>query len=255
MNFEISNKVDSEKVFLINRSELEGRLEPEYYIPSLNKLEDKVREQAAHKLRYFIDNIAGGATPSTTKKDKYYSDKENGIPFLRVQNLQTNGELNFDNLKYINEQTHNGYLRRSQVSEGDLLIKITGVGRMAIASVAPDDFEGNTNQHMVVIKTGNREISEYLANYLNLDIIERIASRKATGATRPALDYQALKSMPIIEDIDFDILDEAYTEKAKKETKAQKLLNSIDDYLLAELGIELPVKDNSLKSRIFKSTF
>ena len=80
-------------------------------------------------------------------------------------------------------------LKRSQVSEGDLLIKITGVGRMAIASVAPKNFVGNTNQHMVVVKTGNVAISKYLAHYLNLDIIEKIASRHSTGGTRPALDY------------------------------------------------------------------
>jgi hypothetical protein len=212
MNIKLSNKVNSERIFLVNHSQLEGRLEPEYYVPSLRKLEEKLRKQSIHKLRHFIKGIAGGATPSTTKKDKYYSDKKNGIPFLRVQNLQTNGKLNFDNLKYINGKTHNDYLKRSQVSSGDLLIKITGVGRMAIASVAPDTpkgFEGNTNQHIVVIKTASREISEYLASYLNLDIVEKLASRRATGATRPALDYQALKSLPIIEHIDFEIIEEA----------------------------------------------
>jgi type I restriction enzyme S subunit len=60
---------------------------------------------------------------------------------------------------------------------------------MAIASVAPKNFVGNTNQHMVVVKTGNVAISKYLAHYLNLDIIEKIASRHSTGGTRPALDY------------------------------------------------------------------
>lgn len=44
---------------------------------------------------------------------------------------------------------------------------------MAIAAVAPKDFVGNTNQHMVVVKTGNTDISKYLARYLNLDIIEK----------------------------------------------------------------------------------
>ena len=57
-----------------------------------------------------------------------------------------------------------GLLQRSQVAEGDLLVKITGVGRMAVASVAPKDFIGNTNQHMVVIKTGDASISYYVCN-------------------------------------------------------------------------------------------
>ena len=72
---------------------------------------------------------------------------------------------------------------------------------------------------MVVIKTNSLEESTYLANYLNLDIIERLASRRATGGTRPALDYQALKSIPIIENIDFSILNHAYTLKLQKSPK------------------------------------
>lgn len=255
MNFEISDKVNTDKVFLVNKSKLEGRFEPEYYIPVLRKLENKVRKQSTHKLRDFIQGIAGGATPSTTQKDKYYTNKEEGFPFLRVQNLQTNGKVNFDNLKYINEKTHNGLLKRSQVESGDLLIKITGVGRMAIACVAPAGFSGNTNQHMVVVKTGSREVSEYLANYLNLDLVEVLASRRATGATRPALDYQALKSIPIIEDLDFEVIEEAYSRKTQKEAEAKELLNSIDDYLLSELGIELPEKDTNLENRIFEASF
>jgi restriction endonuclease S subunit len=242
-------------MFTVSFSELESRLEPEYYTPDLRNLENIVRKQSDHKLRHYIRGISSGATPSTTQPKKYYTDKENGYPFLRVQNLQINGKLNFNNLKYINEKTHNGKLQRSQVEEGDLLIKITGVGRMAIASVAPEGFVGNTNQHMVVVKTESRGISEYLANYLNLDLVETLASRRATGATRPALDYQALKSIPIIEGLDFGIIEEAYQTKAQKEAEAKELLNSIDDYLLSELGIEVPEKDNSLENRIFTTSF
>jgi restriction endonuclease S subunit len=255
MSFSFSSEVNPQKMFAVSFSELENRLEPEYYTPDLRSLEDLVRKHSDHKLRHYIQGISSGATPSTTQPKKYYTDKENGYPFLRVQNLQINGKLNFNNLKYINEKTHNGKLHRSQVEEGDLLIKITGVGRMAIASVAPEGFVGNTNQHMVVVKTESKEISEYLANYLNLDLVETLASRRATGATRPALDYQALKSIPIIEGLDFSIIEEAYQTKAQKEAEAEELLSSIDDYLLSELGIEVPEKDNSLHNRIFTTSF
>jgi restriction endonuclease S subunit len=206
-------------------------------------------------LRSYAQSFAGGATPSKREYEKYYSESETGIPFLRVQNLQTTGELLLDGCIYINEDTHNGLLKRSQVSEGDLLVKITGVGRMAIASVAPKDFVGNTNQHMVVIKTGNSAVSKYLAHYLNLDIIEKIASRHSTGGTRPALDYPSLKNIPIIEGLDFSIIDNAIKAKKAKESDAQQLLDSIDGYLLKELGITIPNVDNELNNRIFYSSF
>src|SRR2546421_320830 len=102
-----------------------------------------------------------------------------------------------NDLRYINQETHQKYLNRSQIKGGDLLVKITGVGRMAVSSVVPEGFEGNTNQHLVVIKTKDFETSEVLATFLNTDIGEKLASRRATGGTRPALDYSALKSIPI----------------------------------------------------------
>lgn len=253
--YNLSENIDCNKVFIVQRSEIEDRWDPMYYRPEIANLEKKIRIIATKKLRDYIVRISSGATPSVKEEEKFYSDKENGIPFLRVQNLQTNGKLLLNDVKYINKETHNNYLRRSQVSQGDLLIKITGVGRMAIASVAPDDFVGNTNQHLVVIKTQNRETSEYLANYLNLDIVEKLASRRTTGGTRPALDYSALKSIPIVEGIDFALIREAERLKQQKENEAKALLATIDDYLLCELGIILPKKDDSLKSRIFMTQF
>ena len=252
MSYQVPQHIDKSKVFIVSRSEIEGRLEPEFYRPSLAALEKLIRRQSSHKLRDFALSLAGGATPKKTEAEKFYSDSESGIPFLRVQNLQTDGELSLDDCVYINEKTHNGLLARSQVSEGDFLVKITGVGRMAVASVAPKGFVGNTNQHMVVIKTGDASLSKYLARYLNLDIIERIASRHSTGGTRPALDYPSLKSIPIIEGIDFSIIDNALKVKNEKNEYAQELLNSIDDYILNILGINLPeTKLKTLHDRIF----
>ena len=255
-DFKLSENRNKNKVFLLNHSELEKRFDPFYYIPELTDLEKKVSKLNPKKLRHYVLSIGSGATPKTTESEKYYSDKENGIPFLRVQNLSSTGILEFDDCKYINHETHNNYLKRSQVKEGDLLIKITGVGRMAVSSIAPDGFVGNTNQHMVVVRTGNKKISEIIAAYINTDIGEKLASRRATGGTRPALDYSALLSMPIIYDEKIlEISKNAVSRKQELETKAQKLLASIDDYLLKELGITLPKKDNSLKNRIFTNKF
>lgn len=249
--YQIPNHIDNNKIFLVQRSEIEGRLEPEFYKPSIASLEKTIREKSSHRLRDYALSISGGATPKKTESDNYYADKETGIPFLRVQNLKTDGTVSLNDCIFINRDTHEGMLARSQVSEGDLLVKITGVGRMAIASVAPKGFIGNTNQHMVVIKTGNLKRSKYLARYLNLDILERIASRHSTGGTRPALDYQSIKNLPIIEGVDFSPIDRAIEIQKQKESEAQQLLDSIDAYLLDELGITLPDINTDLANRMF----
>lgn len=256
-SYTISNKqLNPGRVFILQKSELEKRFDPFYYVPELLELEKKVLAKEPKKLRDYIVGISSGATPKTTESEKYYTEKENGIPFLRVQNLSPTGVLEFDDCKYINEETHNGMLKRSQVKEGDLLVKITGVGRMAVASVAPVGFEGNINQHVCVIRTGNKEISETLAAFLNTDIGEKLASRRATGGTRPALDYPALLSIPIIEDKRIlEITSKVVEQKKQNEALAEKLLSSIDDYLLNELGIKLPEPpENTLKNRIFTTS-
>lgn len=252
MNFQLSSDVDKNKVFLIHRSELEGRFDPFCYIPELVHLDKRIKSRTNYRLKHFSKSHSSGATPSKNN-DHFYSDKENGLPFIRVQNLSTTGELNQNNLVYISRETHEGLLKRSQVKEHDLLVKITGVGRMAVASVAPDGFEGNINQHIVVIHTGSKEISENLSAFLNLDIVEKLSSKRSTGGTRPALDYPALFSIPIINDRNvYERISVAVNRKKQKETEAHRLLEGTDDYLLGELGIELSVQEkNTIDSRIF----
>ena len=251
--FQLSKSINENKVFLVGKSQIEKRLDPFYYIPELVDLEERVSKSDPYKLLHYAKSVSSGATPKTSESEKYYTDAENGIPFLRVQNLSPTGNLNFDNPKYINEDTHNGMLGRSKVKGGDLLIKITGVGRMAVSSVAPEGFEGNVNQHMVVMKTDSPETSHVLAAYLNSDIGEKLASRRATGGTRPALDYPALLSIPIIYDKQIlEITKAAVKKKEAKDLQAKELLASIDDYLLDELEIDLPEQEVGLENRIFK---
>src|SRR3990170_5180836 len=127
----LSQSLNKNKVFILNRREIEKRFDPFYYVPSLVELERKVLAKHPKKLRDYVISLASGATPKRDEEEKYYSDADNGIPFLRVQNLSPTGVLEFEDCKYINKETHEGYLKRSQVSAGDLLVKITGVGRMA----------------------------------------------------------------------------------------------------------------------------
>jgi hypothetical protein len=217
-------------------------------------LEEKVLAKKPYKLRHYSLKMASGATPTIVEVSKYYADKETGVPFIRVQNLNETGLLSLDDLKYINHETHENYLKRSQVHEDDLLVKITGVGRMAVAGVPPKGFEGNINQHIVVVKTEDRETSEVLAAYLNSDVGEKLASRRSTGGTRPALDYPALKSIPIIyEPRLIELATNARERKYQKEQQADDLLKSIDKFLLEQLGIVIEEPQNSIEDRIFKT--
>ena len=127
----------AENIFYTKFSEISSsRFDSFFYIPEIVELENKVKKVSTKKLKDFVISVSSGATPKKSIKNEYYSeDEKDGIPFLRVQNLTKYGKIDFDGLKFITKDTHQKMLKRSQVKEDDLLIKITGVGRMAIASV------------------------------------------------------------------------------------------------------------------------
>lgn len=232
--------------FKVDSDDIGNRLDCFYYRSEFVALEKRVKRQTSKVLGDYIVGISGGATPDKDEAERYYSDETTGIPFLRVQNISEEG-LKLDDVKFINAETHNGMLKRSQVKGGYLLTKITGVGRMAVSSVVPKGFEGNINQHLVVIKTDSYETSEVLASFLNSDIGERLAFRRSTGGTRPALDYEALKTIPIVFKPGIvGIMHKAYEEKRVKEAEAEQLLDSINDFVLKELGISLPKIANKM---------
>jgi len=251
--YTINPTLNKNKIFLLQKSEVEKRLDPYYYVPTLVELGKKVLAKHPKKLRDYVVSLSSGATPKRVEEEKYYSDIENGIPFLRVQNV-TEWGLDLSDVKYINKETHDGLLKRSQVFENDLLVTITG--RIASAAVAPKGFEGNINQHSVVIKTESKEVSEILAAYLNCSVGQKLAFRNTTGGTRPALDYPALLSITILADKRvLEITKRVAEQKKQNEAQTEKLLASIDDYLLKELGINLPTPpENILKNRMFTTT-
>lgn len=100
-------------------------------------MEKKVLAKHPKKLRDSVLSLASGATPKRDEEEKYYSYSTNEIPFLRVQNV-TEWGLDLSDVKFINKETHEKELKRSQVFEDDLLVTITG--RIASAAVAPKDF-------------------------------------------------------------------------------------------------------------------
>ena len=240
---------------MLYRGQMQARHDPYHYLPRFLRLEAKVAKRSSGKLRDYIRALSGGATPKAEEHDKYYADRDTGIPFVRVQNLNASGQLQLADVKHINQETHDGMLARSQVSADDLLVKITGVGRMAVASVPPVGFEGNINQHIVCIRTESRENSEVLAAWLNTDVAEALAKRRSTGGTRPALDYGALRSMPVIFDTrTHSLMRAAYKKYYSSLETASALLAGIDTYLLEELGIVLPAEvESRISNRIFST--
>lgn len=258
MSFELSPELDKNKVFLIKNRMLEERLDAEYYQPyhyqDLQSLEKSTFK--LNKLDDVCSRIVDGPFGSAIKASDYVDD---GVPFIRVADItRGEGTIKNDNLIFISEDTHKK-ISRSKVKPGDVIIAKTGA-TMGAASVVPQsipdaNIRGDLGALTVITEYC---LPHYLMTYTNTPIGQRLFWRFDSGGTRGRVVIGNLKKYPILippKPIQAQIIakmDNAYAVKKQKEAEAQRLLDSIDDYILGELGIELPKQEeNTIESRIF----
>jgi len=173
MAFQLSEMLNKDKVFLVKRSELEERLDCEYYNPSHYRDLALLGHSpySSSKLKDVCVRIVDGPFGSAIKADDYVED---GIPFIRVADV-THGEgtIKKDNLIYISHKAHNE-ISRSKVVPGDVVIAKTGA-TMGAASVVPDYIpEANIRGDLAALTLLKDYCSaEYAITYINTHLGQR----------------------------------------------------------------------------------
>ena len=193
--------VEEKKCFVVYANETARRRIDSFYYLSKFRSVDQIIENVqfdVFKLGVLISEISSGATPKVD--ENYYTDSSAGIPFLRVQNVTSQG-IDLNDVKFITQEVHDSMLKRSQLKKDDLVFTITG--RIGSVAVVPDNFEGNINQHSARfhLRDQIKDVvinPNYVAAFLNTELGKCLGIREVTGGTRPALDYKALKSIKII---------------------------------------------------------
>lgn len=95
------------------------------------------------RLEDLSDLITKGTTPTSVG----YEFVEEGINFVKVESIASNGEFLIPKFAHITAEC-NGALKRSQLKENDILFSIAGaLGRSSI--VREDILPANTNQALV----------------------------------------------------------------------------------------------------------
>lgn len=197
---------------------------------------------ATPNLGSLVLSIASGATPQRSDESLYAAA---GIKFFRIMNVE-DGEVLERDLKHITEGVHSGDLSRSQLESGDVLLTITGrVGSAAV--VQEEHLPANINQHIARLRVDRERCRpEFLSEWLNCPAGLDLSNRGVSGGTRIALDYGAVRSIPIPlpalaeQDRLVAAMDAARGERREKLAAADGLLAGLDDFVLGELGIERP---------------
>ncbi|WOB70334.1 N-6 DNA methylase [Microcystis aeruginosa] len=241
--------VDKTRTFLVNCIDLNERLDPLYYKSIKGEL-------IANKTKYDVKKLADVAFLSRGRfsfrprnDPRFYNGQ---YPFIQTGDVVTASETHGD-IQY-NQTLNEEGLKVSKLFQPNIiLITIAAnIGDTAIlrySACFPDS--------VVAIKPKNNNLSVDYLNYY-LKYVKSYLVDLAPQSAQKNINLQQLSPTPVvippkeIQDKIVAKMDDAYAAKKQKELEAQRLLDSIDDYLLGELGIELPEpEENTIKNRIF----
>ncbi len=123
--------------------------------------------------------------------------QENGIPFLRSQNIHFDG-LRLTDVARISPSLHQE-LAGSHVRPRDVLLNITGASIGRVSTVPPEFEEGNVNQHVCIIRPKqNLLLSELLSAYLSTPMMQEEIHSAQSGASRGGLTLQSIRDFKVI---------------------------------------------------------
>ncbi|MDW8516498.1 restriction endonuclease subunit S [Priestia flexa] len=130
-------------------------------------------------------------TKGTTPKDK---SGKGDINFIKVENIDSiSGEISITSK--VSNKEHEGYLKRSQLENGDILFSIAGtLGRVTV--VKKNILPANTNQALAIIrlKEGN---TNFITTYLKGKAVDDYIRKNPTVGAQPNLSLQQMGNLII----------------------------------------------------------
>ena len=251
--YQLSKTINKDKIFIVNRSAIDNRLDAQYYSANLD-LSGFVKLSS-------IAIVKGG---KRIPKGYWYSEDATPYHYLRVADMDSDAPVDVNSLMNISNDVFD-ILERYEINEGELAISIAGtIGKTSILKDIPDGKRVilTENCAKILVKPNIELLSEYLKICLELPIVKKQLDLNYIQTTIPKLGLDKIVGikLPTIPSVQkqqeiVDYINTAYAQKQAKETEAQQLLDSIDGYLLKELGITIPNVDNELNNRIFYSSF
>lgn len=136
-----------------------------------------------------LDNISSAIIdcPHSTPK---WADK--GFICVRTNQIKP-GYLELNDSRHVSEQTYIERIQRLEPSFNDILYSREG-GVLGVACRIPEDVKVCLGQRMMLIRSGDRVLSEYLEIVLNSPLITILARQMTTGGAAPRINVSTVKN-------------------------------------------------------------
>lgn len=247
------------EISVLMKSELEyenytKRMDSEYFQKHYLKNIEEIKKNGFTRLKENIEYLSGGATPLGAEYEN------EGIPFLRVQNIMQN-YFNLNDVVYINKK-QDEEIKRTRLKERDVLLTITGVSFGKSAVVPKELSDANINQHSVKITLDKNLNPYFLSTFLNCSFGKLQSNKNVVGVTRPALDYDVIKNfnIPKLQFYFQNKIEELISESTKITKSFQLRYFQAEEILLQEVGLDAPsefdrIENQNVNIKSFKDTF
>lgn len=250
--YKVSKTTDKSKIFIVNRSELLERIDPDMVFYNM--------KTKSYKFDTF-------PLKSLLKRAPQYGANESGIErvsfkeprYIRITDIDEFGLLK-DNIGATAEKIEDRFI----LNNGDILFARSGntVGKTYLHKKENVNYDCFFAGYMIrFIVDEEKILPDYLFTYTQLNIYKKWVNSIQRSAGQPNINAEEYKSLliplppKVIQQQIVEKINYAYQQKKHKETQAKELLTSIEKYLLNELRITLPERENSLQSRIFTTNF
>ena len=142
------------------------------------------------KVGFHTSKIGSGKTPRGGSE--VY--QEEGILFLRSQNIYNDGlKVEDHNSVFISDETHEE-MKGSQVQSGDILLNITG-GSIGRSCLVPEGFcEANVNQHVSIIRMP-KTLQKFISFVMTSVLIQEQIDASQTGGNREGLNFEQMSKL------------------------------------------------------------
>jgi len=223
------------EIFTVWSDDIVGRIDPFYYRPEFKSIAKELKKIKAMPFGEVIESITNGLD--------YRNFEDDGrTDYLRVGNIRPY-EIDFTDVKKIGLDIKE-ISKDIHLKQGDILL--TRKGTFGVAVAISEELSVVISSEIFLIRLNRRDVEpKYIEAFLNSSVCQRQFMSQKVGAIMGSLSQEAVKKILIpipslaIQKRIINIIHKAYEEKRKKEEEIKKILESIDGYVLGELGIVL----------------
>ena len=229
------------EIFFVKSDEIQGRFDPYFYRPEFLEM-----EKTFEKSKWDIKKL--GEIASFQYGLGEVAEDSGDLIYLRITDIDGNGNLKKDGLKYLNnKESFNNYI----LNKGDILVARTGA-TFGKTFYFNEDFNATFGGFLIRIKLNENVLSKFYFYFAQTNIYWNLANRLVSGGGQQQFNANTIYDLKIpippkeIQKQIIDLMDNAYNLKKQNEQEARELIESVDDYVLTELGIKIPKTEEKM---------